>query len=151
MNKLNKIAQEGKINQEASIRDSQSIIVHAPAQKLWDVLVDFDKWSEWNTDIKWAKLSGDLKTGNTFEWNIKGTTLKSEIQLVNEPETLVWTGKAMGIKAIHVWKLEAAEKDQTILTTEESMQGVSTLFYSHLKLHNTLLHWLSQLKQRAEE
>lgn len=150
MKTLAPLAEAGKINQEASLRDSQSIIINAPISKVWKLLSELEKWPDWNPDIKAVKAD-QFEVGQTFKWTINGTSLTSTLRMIKPEEALSWTGSVMGIKAIHVWSLEETEGNQTIVTTEESMQGFFTLFFSHQKLHATLLHWLDRLKQKAEE
>lgn len=150
MKTLGPLAQEGKINPDASIRDSQSIIINTPISRVWELMSDIQKWSEWNQDIKSVKIDR-VEVGADFSWNIDGTTINSTIRQIIPNELISWTGSAMGIKAIHVWRFEEAEGNQTIVTTEESMQGFFTLFFSHQKLHSSLLNWLDKLKQEAEK
>lgn len=144
------LAENGRINPDASIRDSQSVIINAPIQKVWEVLIDMPRWPEWNGDIKSVKVD-EVKDGAEFRWTLNGSTLTSTIRKVQAPELLSWTGSTKGIKAIQVWRLEDSGDNQTIVSTEESLQGFLTLFFSHQKLHTTLLKWLERLKQRVEQ
>lgn len=149
MKKLTPLAETGRINSEASIRDSQSIIINAPIHKVWNILFDFKSWHSWNPDISVFEIS-DQEIGSVFKWTMNGIKVTSTIRKIQQPELISWTASAIGIKGIHVWKLEESDK-QTIVTTEESLQGIGTLFFSHHKLHSALLHWLDRLKQRAEQ
>lgn len=150
MKVLAPLAESGKINPDASIRDSQSAIINAPIDVVWKALIDLEKWPEWNGNIKSVKID-KVEEGAQFKWNINGNSVSSTIRRIKAPELLSWTGNAMGIKAIHVWKLEEASDNQTIISTEESLQGILTLFFSHQKLHDTLLNWLECLKQHVEK
>ncbi|MEO9474487.1 MAG: SRPBCC domain-containing protein [Cyclobacteriaceae bacterium] len=144
-----KFAGEGRINPDASLRDKQAIIINASAQKVWDVLINFESWSDWNDQIKSVKFD-EIAEGSNFEWNINGAKIKSTISRVVAPELLSWTGSYKGLKAIHVWKIDPTEEDQTIVTCEESLQGFLTLFFGHQKLHQTLVYWLAKLKEKVE-
>lgn len=148
MKVLGPLAKEGKINQDASLRDSQSTIINAPIDKVWDLMIDFNSWPDWNEEIKSIEIE-EVKVGSVFKWNINGSSIKSTIRQIKEKELISWTGTAMGIKAIHVWKFEA-DGNQTIVTTEESIQGFLTVFFGHQKLHSSLLNWLDQLRKKAE-
>lgn len=149
MKTLVPLAESGKINPEASIRDRQSIIINASIAKIWTILTDIKKWPDWNPAIKSTEIHA-FEVGAIFKWNLGGSGLTSTIRSIKEPEVLSWTGSGMGMKAIHVWKLEKTEEDQTVVTTEESLQGFLTLFFSHQKLHSTLITWLDRLKAAAE-
>jgi hypothetical protein len=144
------LAREGKINQQAGIRDRQHIVINAPVEKVWAVLTDIPCWPLWNKQIKRATSDG-LEVGSLFIWKSGNTTIQSTIQQCNPPHELTWTGKAMWLKAIHTWKLDPAGEHQTIVTVEESFEGfLSPVFMSPSRLHSTLRYWLSALKQQAE-
>lgn len=149
MKTLGPLAKEGKINQDASVRDSQSAIINAPVEKVWQILFDISNWPKWNDEIKSIAID-KVEVGANFTWTVGNNTIKSTIRQIKEKEMISWTGNTMGIKVIHVWKLEA-DGNQTIVTTEESMQGFFTLFFSHQKLHSSLLNWLDRLRETAEE
>ncbi|MDH5609335.1 MAG: SRPBCC domain-containing protein [Cyclobacteriaceae bacterium] len=148
---LAQLARQGKINQTASIRDKQSILIHAPIQTIWDLLVNTGQWAEWNTEIK--KTSGELLSeGSSFTWKSAHTTIKSTVRAFKSPYLLSWTGHVHWIKAIHVWSLEESDENETIVTVEESMQGLLLpFFFNHQKLHGSLVKWLDHLKARAEK
>lgn len=150
MKKLEDLASTGKINSQANLVDKQSIIINAPVAEVWKVLTDFEKWKDWNPDISWVKLD-QLASGESFTWKIKGSTIASKIIGLSEPEMISWVGSYMGIKAIHVWKLDKTDGNQTIVTNEESMEGFLTLFFGHRKLHETLISWLDRLKKEIEK
>jgi len=150
MKTLESQARDGKINENASIKDRQSIIINAPIQRVWDVLTNVNKWSEWYPDIKSAS-SDKVEAGASFDWALKSTHLKSEFQLVEEPTLLAWTGKSKMVKAIHVWNLEAAD-DQTIVTVEKSIEGfLIPVFNRQSKVHDDLMAWIDALKVEAEK
>ncbi|XOV95193.1 MAG: SRPBCC family protein [Bacteroidota bacterium] len=148
MKQLNPLAKEGKINEDANVRDRQSIIINSPTENVWKLLADVEDWQHWNHDIKIDRYSS-TEEGETFKWQIKGHSILSTFQKVDAPRLLAWTSKSQMQKAVNVWKLENAG-NQTIVSVEVSVQGLSTFFYSHQKLHSSLLSWLSRLKLKAE-
>ncbi len=150
MKTLEKFAKEGRINEDASIRDRQSVIINARIEKVWDILIDVANWPQWYSEVKKAKC-GTVDAGESFEWTVKATNLKSIFQIVDTPTQLAWTGKSKFVKAIHVWTLEASD-DQTIVTVEESIEGfLIPVFNRNSKIHDSLLSWLSALKIESEK
>ncbi|MCP4456883.1 MAG: hypothetical protein GY816_02480 [Cytophagales bacterium] len=150
MKTLEAQAKEGRINENASIRDRQSIMINAPIQLVWDVLTNINKWPEWYSEIKSASCE-KVEEGAFFEWALKSTHLKSKFQLVEKPTRLSWTGKSKMVKAIHVWDLESAD-DQTILTVEKSIEGfLIPVFNRQSKVHDDLMAWIAALKNEAEK
>lgn len=150
MKVLTPLAKEGKINEDAGIRDKQSIIVNAPIDKVWSILVDINSWPSWNADVKKAKAE-DLAEDVSFKYTIGNQTVRSVFQKIDAPYLITWTSKSRLIKAVHVWRLETTGENQTIVSSEESQEGIFTLFYGHQRLHSTLLNWLDRLKQCAEQ
>ncbi len=150
MNTLNALAKEGKINENASIKDGHSIIINAPISKVWGILSDMEKWPEWNKDIKRISIEGNPESGKNFSWNFDGSKFNAQIQSITEPTTLTWTGKSTWAKSIHVWQLEDDE-NQTIATLSTSLQGTFTVLVNkHQKVYNDLINWLEKLKEMAE-
>ncbi|MEP1032574.1 SRPBCC family protein [Ekhidna sp.] len=150
MKKLNALAQKGKINENAGIRDSHSTIINADIDKVWNVLIDMENWPSWNPDVKQVILEGEVAEGVNFSWTQGRTHGKSQIQTVKKPSTLSWTSKAKLVKRIYVWSLESDE-GQTIATVSASFQGAFVVFAeNHQKVYNELLNWLERIKEKTE-
>jgi uncharacterized protein YndB with AHSA1/START domain len=150
MNELESQAREGRINENASIRDRQAAIINAPIEKVWKILTLVNEWPNWNPEIKSARAE-KVQARESFDWHIKHSHFQSIFQVVNEPTLLTWTGKSKLVKSIFVWNLEASD-NQTIVTVEESIEGfVIPLFNNHSKLHDILIDWLKALKSEAEK
>ncbi|MFY0606838.1 MAG: SRPBCC family protein [Cyclobacteriaceae bacterium] len=150
MNKLESLAVEGKINESASMRDRQSIVINAPIEKVWSILTEINSWPSWYPAIKKSQLDV-FEVGAEFTWKIKGNTLRSILRQIDKPHSLTWTGTFKNVKAIHNWRLEAADDYQTIVTTQESLEGIMTIFISHPKFNKSLIEWLECLKREAEK
>lgn len=150
MNKLIELAKEGRINENASIRDQHSIVINAPIQKVWNLLVDIKKWNEWNPSIVGVSIKGEKVIEKVnFSWRLNGYLAKSEIQKIDEPNVLSWTGISRNVKRIYVWQLES-DDNQTIVTLSASLQGILIVLQSHQKVYNELIYWLECLKKATE-
>jgi uncharacterized membrane protein len=142
------LADQGKTNHEASLKDYQSIIINAPIQRVWDIISAIDQWSNWNPLVKSSKKIDQ----NHFDWKVGKTKLSATIRKNNPPLVFSWISSSLFSTRIHVWKLEKTEESQTIATVEESIEGfLIPLFKNHNSLHVELLTWLSQLKLKSEE
>ena len=145
------LAREGKTRQDASVKASVEITIHAPAEKVWRVLTDVNHWPKWQPDISAAEIHGPLEAGATFSWTTGGTRIESRIALVKPYEQFAWTGKAYTAHAIHVWKLQQRPDGQTSVQTDESMDGfLLRVFFSSKKLEETDRRWLDRLKAASE-
>lgn len=151
MKKLEKLAKEGRINENASIKDSHSTIINAPIDEVWKTLSDLERWPEWNEVIKKVSIDGELKVGTKFKWTFDGNKFSSEIHSATAPTTLAWTGKSSWIKSVYVWQL-VADDNQTIATLSNSMEGTFiVLINKHQKVYDDIIGWLGALKDKAEE
>ncbi len=141
------------INQRAPVQCSKSITINASAEKVWSLITNINHWAAWQTDISRATLHGSLTAGTLFEWKTGGANIHSTLHTVEPFKYFGWTGKTMGIHAIHNWTISEAN-GQTTVTVEESMQGLlaGLLKKSFNKsLENGMIRWLSLLKAACEQ
>jgi hypothetical protein len=85
-------------------------------------VADFERWPNWNPDVKSVSVGGPVAEGTEFKWKSGGATITSTLRRVDRPELLGWTGKALGIQAVHVWHFEPRD-GKTWVRTEESWEG----------------------------
>lgn len=112
-----------EIDRNAPAVSHAEIEVAAPPEIVWAVLTDIDNWPSWNPDVKEASLAGSLVPGVEFRWKAGPGTITSTIQSVEPPKVIAWTGKTLGIKAMHVYRLEP-HGDATIVKSDESWDGL---------------------------
>ena len=86
------------------------------------VLTDVENWPSWNQEVKESSLDDELAVGTVFRWKAGPGTITSTLQQVESPALIGWTGKTLGIWAIHVWRLEPANGG-TLVRSEESWEG----------------------------
>ncbi|WP_017297366.1 SRPBCC family protein [Nodosilinea nodulosa] len=141
------------INPNAPVSARHQITIHAPAQIIWQILTDIDRWPTWNSNISAATLGGPLQPGTTFGWKSNGTGIVSTLQAVEPHRYLSWTGKVIGTRAIHTWSLEPTG-DAVVVTTAESFEGWLVRLTKGMMqrtLDASLVAWLESLKQRSEQ
>ena len=150
-NRAEVLAAKGEVDEQAAVRASSEILIAAPADKVWTILVGVDQWPKWQPDITAAKIAGPLITGTEFKWTMGRAKITSRLALVKLDEELAWTGTALHTSAIHVWQLRAAPNGGTLVSTRESMTGfMLKLFYSSKDLEKSQKEWLNALKREAE-
>ena len=70
---------------------------------------------------------------------------------MSPPQVLAWTGKTMGIKAIHVYRLEPRQGG-TVVHTAESWEGLTARLMRRSlqrQLQNALRPGLQRLKEES--
>ena len=141
------------INNNAPVICRKSILINAKPETIWALLTNIDQWTNWQTDITKSKLNGELKPDSTFEWKSGGLTINSTLRYINENKQIGWTGKTLGIYAIHNWLL-TEENGQVKVEVEESMEGIlASLFKSMFvkQLETGMQNWLDLLKKESEK
>ncbi|KIO76153.1 polyketide cyclase [Pedobacter lusitanus] len=106
------------------------IVINAVPQKVWNVLVDFDNYPNWNPFIK--LLKGDVKAGNQITVQIapheaKGMTFKPEVLAFDGPKEFRWIGHLLfrGIfDGEHKFELIDNGNGTTTLIQSEKFKGI---------------------------
>jgi uncharacterized protein YndB with AHSA1/START domain len=140
------------INARAPVLGASEIEIAASPEAVWAVLTAFERWPSWNRDVKSMTVQGPLAPGSVFRWKAGPGTIESRIQRVEPSRVIAWTGKTLGIKAIHLWHLEPRGSG-TFVRTEESYEGLVTrLFRGPIQktLDRALTDGLRDLKAEVE-
>jgi uncharacterized protein YndB with AHSA1/START domain len=141
------------INENAPVRCLRSITIAAPATQVWAVLTHINEWDRWQTDISKPSLRQPLKPGSTFVWKTGGATITSTLHTVQPASAFGWTGKTLGIFAIHNWQLSELNGHTTV-TVSESMEGWLANLLQRMfqkKLEQGMEKWLELLKAACEK
>lgn len=141
------------INHQAPVVASKSITINTNSEKVWEIMTNINDWPRWQTEISNSKLNGGLQSGSSFVWKTGGSKIQSTLHTVKPYTQFGWTGKTFGIFAIHNWILTSQE-GQTIVTVEESMEGLLAKLFSNAfnkMLAKGMLSWLELLKKECEK
>lgn len=142
---------EPSIDRNAPVSARCAIEIQAPIERVWTILTDLPRWPEWNSAVSEMQSSGPVRIGTTFRWRA-GSVARSRVFEAAGPGVIAWTGRTMGIDAVHVWKLES-KGARTAVTTEESFQGLLVRLFPgsfHRMLSGALDTVLRDLKAAAE-
>jgi len=137
-----------EINWGAPATASGELDIAASREVVWDVISEIGAWPSWNPEVKTARLEGPLAVGSVFRWNAGGASLTSTLRAVDPPRELSWFGRTMGIRAIHIFRLQPSDGG-TLARSEESWEGlVPTLLrgYSRRTLDRRIRSVLRLLK-----
>jgi uncharacterized protein YndB with AHSA1/START domain len=83
------LANNGQIDEHAAVKASSEILIAAPTEKVWRLLVEIDEWPKWQPDITAAKIAGPLYQGTEFKWTIGGARITSRLAVVKPGKELV--------------------------------------------------------------
>jgi hypothetical protein len=140
------------VNEQAPVVGSSAVDIAEPPELVWAVLTDLERWPSWNPDVKAVSIDGPVAEGSQFRWKTGPGTITSTIRRLEPPRLIAWTGRTLGIKAIHFWWLEPRDA-ATFVRTEESYDGLVARFVRgplRKTLDNALESGLRHLKAEAE-
>jgi uncharacterized protein YndB with AHSA1/START domain len=106
----------------AKAASQATIIIAAPIETVWRLVVDIDRWPAWNSAVESAHLDGALASGAVFDWKSGGLAIRSTVREIDPMRRLVWTGKTIGTRAVHAWLFEATDSG-VLVTTSETFDG----------------------------
>ncbi len=116
------------LNLTTNLELKTEVIFNGPKEKVWEVLVDTDKYSEWNPFIIMSK--GEMKKGaqitNVMVNQGKKITFTLIITDFKEYESLAWLGSGLGrmFKGNHYFQLTQLEDGTTKMLHGEKFSGL---------------------------
>ena len=111
-----------EVDRNAPVVAEARITIAAKPDVVWAAIADLERWPAWNPDVESMSLDGPVAEGTTFRWKAGPSTITSTLRSVDPPREIGWTGRAVGIEAVHVWRFEAND-GETLATTAESWDG----------------------------
>ena len=111
-------------NQEPHVH--AEIEINTPREKVWEVLTDFEKMSEWSSSFQ--RLEGEFKEGGKATSYYKGPmgemSFDHTIIEFKEGESFGWSDPVMlGMKDHHTFRLESLPNGNTRFIQTDGVQG----------------------------
>ena len=141
------------IDANAPVKSVRTIGVHAAPSEVWRLLADIPHWADWNTDVRNVSAPDGIRPGATFTWRSGPGRIRSTLAAVEPERELSWTGRSLGIRAVHVYRLQP-EGAGTTVVLEESWTGLPARLMRRrcqVMLDSALESGLARLKAAAEE
>ena len=149
-----------ELRPEAPVLIRFEVDVAATPERVWELLVDVERWPLWHRGVDFAVLKpSEVRPGSRLQWRADGMRISSILHRVEPEQRLGWTIRTLGARGYQLWTIEsqppegASNAPRTLVRTEESWWG----FFPFL-LRGTLRRtlgasrraWLRGLKERAE-
>jgi len=104
----------------APIEVRNAAVIHAPAERVWDLLTDVERWPSWWRACRWVRLESPTSAASVvFRWKAHPVELRSAVVKSDRPHCFAITADGRGVHA---------ERTFTLRTTPD---GSSTLVISH--------------------
>ncbi|WP_436861781.1 SRPBCC family protein [Acinetobacter haemolyticus] len=134
------------------------IIIHGSVEEVWNVLMDFDAYPEWNPFI--TRIEGNQEVGAKLKVMLQspdGSSMKFEPKVIESKQFSVfaWKGKLLvgGLfDGAHRFELVKVAENQTLLKHSEVFNGLLVMFVGkELKKTEQNFYIMNEsLKQRVE-
>ncbi len=134
------------------------IDIEASPERIWEVLVDFSKWSMWNSFI--PLVEGRLQKGQTLKIQVnppglKTMTFRPKVFSFIQNKEIVWGGSFLWIvyRGEHLFLLEPLNENRTRFRQIERFHGPMVLLMgSMIRKTEKGYHQMNvSLKKRVEE
>lgn len=128
--------------------------IDAPPETVWEILVDAERYPEWNPYH--VRVEGALALGEELELEIhkpngNEVTIHPEVQVLDEHRELTWGGGVPGLfTGRHVFRLEPTADGGTHLVHEETFRGLGVPFAELDSIEEGYGRVNEALRRRAE-
>jgi uncharacterized protein YndB with AHSA1/START domain len=116
-------ADDPTIKEDAPVVSSAEVEIDASIERVWAVLTAIEQWPAWNRDVKSVSVTAPVAEGSTFLWKAGPGTITSVVEHLDSPRLIAWSGRTLGIRAFHIWRLDG-QHGATLARTEESYDGL---------------------------
>lgn len=137
----------------------ESIIIHAPIERVWATFTDITRWKHWNRVLK--KVSSEkteiLAAGGKIKFYIYPfhfpVFLEPEIQEVILNKRVTWSSGKYGVSARHEFNFEDGENGVLVIS-REVLKGIPIktmrFLFPKSRLKELTASFLADLKRAAE-
>jgi len=136
----------------------ESMLIHAPVKRVWDVFVTFTCWADWNrvlTDVNAHNVC--LAEGKGFRCCIRPyffpVNFSPHVTLVETHKKIIWTATKYGISSEHEFLFEEIPDGMNIVS-RETFSGFPILlgagFFIKNQVRQLTISFLDGLRIAAE-
>ena len=135
------------------------IVINAPAEKVWSILTDFEKFPQWNPFI--LKVEGTAKVNSRLRVELKNgngvSVFKPNVLVAEKNKAFEWLG-SLPIPGLfngqHYFRIETLSQTQVKFVHGEEFTGLlAGLIMSQIgeQTRNGFIDMNKALKERAEK
>ena len=114
-----------------SLISSDTVEIQAPIERAWDILVDVERYGEWNPFT--TRVETDFEIGSPVDLYVTLGPLKlkqlERIEAVDRPRLLAWSTKMGGgilLSALREQRLERLDEGRCSYVTTDAFTGILT-------------------------
>ncbi|ALC05677.1 hypothetical protein CDES_06245 [Corynebacterium deserti GIMN1.010] len=122
------------VSRALPLRANNSIVIDAPAEKVWDVVTDLDRLSEWNEHIIYVRANGEIAQGMRVKMKTQHpesskltATFRPVVSVFRPEREVTWSAKIIAkwlLAVTDTTELEPLEDGRTKVHQEMHFSGV---------------------------
>ncbi len=131
-------------------------VIHASAERVWDLLTDVARWPSWYRACRWVSVEtiGDAGRPVSFRWKAHPVVLRSTVVTNERPHTFAFIADTRGIHAARTFTLRRAlDGLGTVVVSDETQVGWLAWLgrvYLGPRLHRANQQMFADLARAAE-
>ena len=100
-------------------------VIHASAERVWDLLTDVERWPSWWRACRWVRLESPTSAASVvFRWRAHPVELRSVVVKSDRPHCFAITADGRGVHAERTFTLRPTpDGSSTVVVSHETQVG----------------------------
>ena len=102
------------------------IVIHACAERVWELLTDVERWPSWYRACRWVRLEPPATPAQplVFRWKAHPVELRSTVVTTDRPHAFAITADAVGLHAERTFTVRPTpDGSSTVVVSHETQVG----------------------------
>ena len=101
-------------------------VIHAPVERVWDLLTDVERWPSWWRACRWVRVESRTSAASVaFKWKAHPVELRSTVVRSDRPQCFGITADGTGVHAERTFTLRpTADGSGTVVVSHETQVGL---------------------------
>ena len=117
----------GDTASKAPIEVRNEAVIHAPAERVWELLTDVERWPSWYRACRWVRVEARATTVQplAFRWKAHPVELRSTVVTTVRPHSFAITADAAGLHAERRFTFRPTPDGvSTVVVSDETQVGL---------------------------
>jgi hypothetical protein len=102
-------------------------VIHASAERVWDLLTDVERWPSWYRACRWVRVESPASAAQSlvFRWKAHPVELRSAVVTSERPHSFAITADALALHAERTFTLRPTpDGSSTVVISDETQVGL---------------------------